>query len=113
MVNVVARVENPYERSDGRPPLAVGLFVDAEILGRRVEDVIVLPRAALRDGDVVHVVDAEDRLRLREVSVLRRHRDEVVISSGLAPGERVSLTPLATPVEGMLVKPVPREEASR
>jgi hypothetical protein len=45
--------------------------------------------------------------------VLRRHRDEVVISSGLAPGERVSLTPLATPVEGMLVKPVPREEASR
>jgi RND family efflux transporter MFP subunit len=113
MVNVVARVENPYQRSDGRPPLAVGLFVDAEILGRRVDGVIVLPRAALRDGDVVHVVDAEDRLRLREVSVLRRHRDEVIITSGLAPGERVSLTPLATPVEGMLVKPVPREEDPR
>jgi RND family efflux transporter MFP subunit len=110
MVNVVARVENPYERSDGRPPLAVGLFVDAEILGRRVEGVTVLPRAALREGDVVHVVDAEDRLRLRAVEVLRRHRDEVVLTGGLAPGERVSLTPLAAPVEGMLVKPVALEE---
>jgi len=106
MVNVVARVENPYQRSDGRPPLAVGLFVDAEILGRTVEDVMVLPRAALHEGDVVHVVDAEDRLRLREVKVLRRHREQVVIAAGLAPGERVSLTPLSAPVDGMLVKPV-------
>jgi hypothetical protein len=70
----------------------------------------VLPRAALREGDVVHVVDAEDRLRLRAVEVLRRHRDEVVLTGGLAPGERVSLTPLAAPVEGMLVKPVALEE---
>ncbi len=110
MVNVVARVENPYERSDGRPPLAVGLFVDAEILGRKVDGVFVLPRAALREGDLVHVIDAEDRLRLREVEVLRRHRDEIVVAGGLAPGERVSLTPLSAPVEGMLVKPVAREE---
>jgi multidrug efflux pump subunit AcrA (membrane-fusion protein) len=111
MVNVVARVEDPYERSNGRPPLAVGLFVDAEILGRTVEDVVVLPRAALREGDVVHVVDAEDRLRLRPVSVLRRHRDEVVLASGLAPGERVSVTPLAAPVDGMLLKPLALEES--
>jgi RND family efflux transporter MFP subunit len=105
MVNVVARVEDPYQRSDGRPPLAVGLFVDAEILGRTVENVVVLPRAALREGERVHVVDAEDRLRLREVSVLRRHRDEIVIADGLAAGERVSLTPLAAPVDGMPVRP--------
>jgi multidrug efflux pump subunit AcrA (membrane-fusion protein) len=110
-VNVVARVEDPYARVDGRPPLAVGLFVDAEILGRTVENVVVLPRSALHEGDRVHVVDAEDRLRLREVEVLRRHREEVVLAGGLAPGERVSLSPLAAPVEGMLVKPVALEES--
>jgi multidrug efflux pump subunit AcrA (membrane-fusion protein) len=111
MVNAVARVENPYEHRDGRPPLAVGLFVDAEILGRTVEGAVVLPRAALHEGDVVHVVDPEDRLRLREVRVLRRQRDEVVISGGLAAGERVSLTPLAAPVEGMRVRPAVLESA--
>jgi len=107
MVNVVARIENPYARSGSRPPLAVGLFVDAEILGRVAEDVVVLPRAALREGDRVHVVDEADELRLREVEVLRRESTRVLIRAGLESGERVSVSPLAIAMEGMRVRPVP------
>jgi RND family efflux transporter MFP subunit len=106
MVHVVARIEDPYARSagDDRPPLAVGLFVEAEIEGQRVEGVVVLPREAMRDETHVLVVDAEDRLHSRSVEVLRRGRDQVVIGSGLAAGERVCVSPIESVVEGMPVR---------
>ncbi len=85
-------------------PLAVGLFVEAEILGREVRDVVVLPRSALRDGDQVFVVDAEGRLRFRDVAVRRRYGSDVVIGQGLASGERVCISSVAAPVDGMRVR---------
>lgn len=104
-VNVVARVVDPFGRVEPRAtPLAVGLFVEAEILGREVRDAVLLPRAALHDGGRVLVVDAESRLHFRSVDVLRVERDEVVIGGGLEPGERVCVSPLPTAVEGMLVR---------
>jgi multidrug efflux system membrane fusion protein len=107
MIHAVARVEKPYVATGGQPPLAVGLFVDASILGHRVDDVVVIPRSAVHDGDVVHVVDAEDRLRIRSIEVLRREQDRVVVRSGLASGERVAVSRLTIPIEGMPVRPLP------
>jgi len=106
MVHTVARVKDPYARGElpGQPPLAVGMFVDAEILGRVVDAVALLPRAVLRDGNQVLVVDDDDRLRFRTVSVLRVTREEIIVDSGLAEGERVCLTPLAAVTEGMRVR---------
>ncbi len=113
MVTAVARVEDPYgaDAASGRPPLAVGLFVQAEIVGHRVEDVFALPRTALREGGRVLVVDAEDRLRFRKVEVLRAERERVVIGAGLAPGERVCVSPLGAVVDGMQVRVVEEEGA--
>ncbi|MEN8181656.1 MAG: efflux RND transporter periplasmic adaptor subunit [Myxococcota bacterium] len=110
MIHAVARVEDPYGRGEdpNRPPLEVGLFVNAEIEGRLVEGVIELPRAALRGGDQVVIVDDEERLRLRPVQVLRRERETVLIRSGIEPGERVCVMPLAVTVEGMMVKALER-----
>jgi RND family efflux transporter MFP subunit len=114
MVNVVARIEDPYGVHEGsdRTPLAVGLFVEAEILGETVSGVFVLPRTALRPGDpmdpdapdAVHVIDAEERLRIRTVEVLRNEPERVVIGAGLAAGERVSISPLPGVVDGMSVR---------
>lgn len=111
MVHAVARVDDPYGRraGDERPPLAVGMFVDAEIAGRSVPDAIVLPRAALRDGKRVLVVDGEDRLRIRDVEVMRAGRERVVLRAGLAAGERVCLSPLEAVVDGMKVRPIAQE----
>ena len=113
-VTLVARVEDPYARSGdgGRPPLAVGLFVDVEIEGRAVEGIVMLPRLALRDGGRVYVVDADDRLRIRRVEVLREDRDEVVIAAGLSAGERVSVSALRGAVEGMAVRVAEAPEGS-
>lgn len=106
MIHAVARVEDPYGRSEDpeRPPLAVGLFVDAEIEGRRREGVVSLPREALRGSDQVAIVGDDGRLELRRIEVLRRNRDRVLVASGIAAGERVASGPLAVAVDGMRVR---------
>jgi len=105
-VTVVARIDDPYGRSQSGPvlPLPVGLFVEAEIEGRKIEDAIVLPTAALRDDGTVYVVDQEGRLHFRNVEVLRNRRDEIVLGGGLRAGERVAITPLRGAVDGMRVR---------
>ena len=113
MVHVVARVEDPYgtqsadhEAPASRAPLAVGLFVQAEIDGPLLEDVLVVPRSAMRGGDDILVVDAQDRLFTRAAQVLRIDRDDVLLRADLAPGERICLSPLQIVVDGMQVRPI-------
>lgn len=92
---------------DGESPLLpVGLFVQAEIRGRRVDQVIRLPRSAMRDNNQVLVVDSDDRIHFRQVSLVRQEHDDVLISDGLKDGELVSISAMQTAVDGMLVKPV-------
>lgn len=111
MVTIVARVDDPYGRSEpGRPPLAVGLFVQAEILGHSITGAIVLPRQAVRDADKVLIVDADDRLRFRQVEPLRADGEIVVLRSGVSPGERVCISPLEAVADGMKVRLVDDED---
>ena len=106
MIHVVARVDDPYGAGAeaGGAPLPVGLFVDAEILGRTVEDVVVLPRAALRDPGHVYSVDAQGRMRRHDVDVIRTRGEEVLVRSDLASGERVCVSDLSVVTEGMQVR---------
>ena len=103
MVHVVARVPEPYDRIDGKPPLSVGLFVDAEILGMSIDNVVVLPRSALRSNNRVFVVDNDNKLEFRTVDILRETEDKIYINGGLVAGERICVSPMDTPVQGMRV----------
>jgi RND family efflux transporter MFP subunit len=106
MVHAVAAVDDPYGRSthSGRPPLAVGMFVQAAIAGRTVDKAYMLPSVALRGGNQVAVVDADDKLRYRLVTVARSERETVIITGGLSDGDIVCISPLDAAVEGMLVR---------
>ena len=106
MVHVVAAVDDPYSpgNNPSRPPLAAGMFVEAEIEGRTVRDVVVLPWAALRGGDRVLIVDESNRLRYRDVEILRSTSDAVLVRGGLAEGELVCISPLDAVTDGMAVR---------
>jgi RND family efflux transporter MFP subunit len=118
MVHVVARVENPYGaprarpedgeavRTDERPPLAVGLFVQAEIAGPPARDAIAVPRSALRNDQQILVVDTDNRIQRRDVEVIRIDREDVLIRLSLAHGERICISPLQVVIEGMQVEPI-------
>jgi len=106
MINIVAQVQSPYQQSDSRPPLAVGLFVEAEIIGKQVDNVFVLPRSALQANEQVYVVTDENRLQFRDVEVIRIVDEDVYVIDGFKRGETISLSTVNNAIEGMLVRPV-------
>lgn len=114
MMNVVVTVADPYGLASGgkggKPPLAVGTFVDVRIEGRLLEDVVTIPRTALRDGSTVWTVDGDGRLAIRKVEILRVEHEEVILSGGLEEGDRVVLTNLTGAADGMKLRIV--EEGS-
>ena len=112
MVNLIAQVKSPYDQSADAPPLTVGLFVEAEIEGESVEDVVVVPRSALRTGNRLHVVNADNRLVFRDVEVIRIAGEAAYIGDGIEDGETICLSAIDSPVEGQPVRPLGRHPAS-
>ncbi len=110
MVNVVVHVERPYDR---RPPLALGLFVSVDIKGVTIEGATIVPRAALRQGNVVWVVDEESRINFREVKVARIQGESVLIREGLKDGEVVVLSTLKAVSDNMAVRVLQEGEGDR
>jgi len=100
MINVIVQVDEPYAK---KPPLAVGLFVEARINGQTIPDGAVIPRSALHAEQIAWVLDG-DRLRYRKVQVARYVNDQAVIMKGLVDGDRVIVTLLDTATDGMKVR---------
>jgi hypothetical protein len=65
------------------------------------EDAIKLDAAWLRGGDQVWVMNADNRLEQRSVQIGYRGDGYVLVTAGLAPGERVVTTPIDAAAEGM------------
>ena len=112
MVNLIAQVAAPYEQGGDTPPLTVGLFVQAQILGREFDRVVTVPRSAVREGDRVHVVAPDGRLEFRDVEVLRRDGETVYLQSGVRDGEIICLTDLVSATEGQRVVPASSPDAT-
>lgn len=106
MINVIAQVDAPYRQTGNRPPLAVGLFVEAEIVGHQVDNIFVLPRSALQQNEQIYVVGDDNRLQFRDITILRSVAEEIYISDGIRPGELICLSPVNNAIPGMLVQPV-------
>ena len=99
MLSVIGQVPaKPSKQST--VPIKVGMFVNATIEGRSFNDIFVIPREKVRDGEV-WVLNNEGILSKREVSVLRYEKDKALISNGFEAGDKVLLTRLDVLVEGM------------
>lgn len=104
LIYALAEVIDPYGAgaSDGMP-LAVGLFVKAEIEGVQSTSAYVMPRIALRNGDEVLVVNADSKLESRKVTVLSTNTEEVFVASGVTTGDKIVVSAVRKVVNGMKV----------
>jgi RND family efflux transporter MFP subunit len=102
----VVQVKDPYGLygTEREEPLRIGTYVNAAIEGRLLESVYVLPRHTLQANNQVWVADQENRLRARAVTVLTTNGDDAYISAGLQPGDRVVITRMENPLNGMAVQ---------
>ena len=99
----IAEVNDPYgsgAASSGMP-MAVGLFVEAEISGREIPAATVISAEALRAGDMVYLIDDDGLLEMRRVEVAHKNAQQVVITGNLGPGEQVIISAIRNPVSGM------------
>ena len=103
----VARIDDPYAmlaEHSSHQPLPMGTFVQAAIEGTVVDDVVQMPRSAVRGNGQVVFVDEEDRLRIRPVEVLRADADYAYVIGGAKAGDRISITAIESPINGLKVQ---------
>ena len=113
LIYAVAEVEDPYGLgSDHGAPLAVGMFVSAEITSVTSQLAFVLPRLALRNTDKVYVINDDNRLEIRTVDVLSTSADTVLVTSGVEAGEKVVTSTIPAAVDGMEVRAITRDQQS-
>ncbi len=103
---VVAKIPEPYRKvaHSERPPLKVGLFVEASIEGKRIESAFRIPRKALRNDHTVYTVNRENRIVFKEVDVYKVDTEWAIITRGIVDGDRICLTPLEYAGMGMEVE---------
>jgi RND family efflux transporter MFP subunit len=115
MARLLVSIEDPLgKRGEGDPglPVLLNSFVNVDIEAPALDDVIEVPRAALREGNKVYVMDGSDRLRIRPVSIAWRKQDAVLVREGLEDGERLITSRVPAPVDGMELRTVEAPEAS-
>lgn len=106
MVRVVVVVDQPYRSADPplRPILQRDMYVRVHLSVDSPEPLLVVPVSAVHQGEV-YVVDEQDRLQRRPVSVAFEERDLAVIGEGLVPGDRLIVDDPVPALGGMDVVP--------
>jgi RND family efflux transporter MFP subunit len=84
--------------------ILLGSYVKVRIAAGFLSDVYVIPREALREGNVIWVQDSENKLQTRKVSVVWRRSNDVLGNADLKQGDKLILSRLQSPLPGMTVR---------
>jgi len=112
MARVLVEIKDPLglnSTEKNRPPLLIGEYVRLEIEGRKLKNVYRLPRTALRDNTRIWLVSKDGKLEIRNVETLWRDAQTVLLTDGIQPGERLIVSDLSKPVNGMQLQVAPQE----
>ncbi len=112
MARVIISVKNPMDVGDGKAPLLLGAYVEADIHGLTLESIIALPRRAVRADDRVWIMQPDGTLGFRRARVVHRGRDQVFIDGGVLPGDQVVVSRISSPVRGMPLRVPDAPEAN-
>ena len=107
----VARIADPYRLHTEGHALPMGTFVTASIQGTAVADVFRVQNTAIRSSNRLLLVDAESRIRMRTVDVIRADSQFTYIT-GLTDGDLVVVSALESPFDGMAVRTSADDEAT-
>jgi RND family efflux transporter MFP subunit len=105
LARLLVAVDDPFclkpENRD-QPQLLMGSYVSAEIQGRTLSSVFPVKWPHLRgENNEVWIMDDEDNLEIRPVQVVFSDVDQVYVTEGLAESEKLIVTDITAPVEGM------------
>ena len=81
-----------------------GVFLKATIPGKIIPNAFVVPRKALYEQEFVYVIENE-RLSYRQVQIVRRQPEYVIVNDGLKDGDLLVVEMLQGVATGMLARP--------
>ena len=111
----IARIDDPFALRSDHPTLRIGQPVVASIPGRTLDDVVAVPRSAVRRLDQVYLVDGSDK-RLRRTTITPVWSDAenlIVPASTFRDGELLATTALVYAPEGTVVTILPDEDVTK
>lgn len=82
--------------------LLIGDYVSAEIQGRVIDDVFVIPRQALHDGHYVWRI-TDNKLYKQAVTVRWTDKQVALITDGLENNDQLNITPVGAVISGTAV----------
>lgn len=103
MAYLVAEIKDPYQlqaTNNNSAPLRFGSYINANILGNYLAKATMLPRYLVVDGKVA-ILDDNSKLHYVEIDIIRQQGSSVVVTNGLANGDRLITSALDYPIEGM------------
>lgn len=111
MYHAIAEIEQPFSNNQ-EAPLLPGLFVEAEIEGKQLSDVVVLPKEVLVKRTNLYTLDKDNKVQLSPVNVLRKQANKVWIQTQLTDDTDILLEKHAVVVPGVEVEPIHANQSS-
>ncbi len=109
MARVMVAIEDPlnfHTNNSEDPKVLLGSYLRAEIQGQEIEQVAKVDRNFVRDGDAVWLLSENNTLEIRPINIVFRGPSHVLISQGLQEGDRLIVTDIPSPTEGMPLRPM-------
>ena len=103
LVYLVAEVIDPYGIQNNHSAIEFGRFVQAKIMGKQVENLMVMPRDLIYQENHALVVE-DGKLVIRDIVIEKMDKRYAYISSGLSEGEQLISTNIKNPLQGTAVK---------
>ncbi|HBO15131.1 MAG TPA: efflux transporter periplasmic adaptor subunit [Porticoccaceae bacterium] len=104
MTFAVVEIKDPRLRAStpSSPPLEIGRFIEAKIRAKVIADVVLIPRHALIQKDLILTVSSENTLQFSRTEVIQTTSNEAILT-GVAKNTRIVTTPVPNAYRGMPV----------
>ncbi len=106
LAKLLVKVKDPLLLGDHgtvKLPLLIGSYVQVDIEGRHLENVVMIARKHIRDGNFIWVMGDNNTLQIKKIEILYKDHERVFVT-GVDKGERLIITNLPVAVEGMAVR---------
>jgi hypothetical protein len=105
MAQLIVEVDDPLsfkKANKSQPKLLIGSFVEVNLLGKVLKEVLAVPRRALRDGRQLWLLNEDDKLQIETVTVLWKNQKSIYIDAkSIVKGARIIITELSSPIPSM------------
>lgn len=103
-ISLVATIYQPFKSRSSLHTLNIGEYLQAEITATTLRNVIIIPSFTIDNEQKISLFD-NGVLKKRKVTLLHQTAQQSIIASkGFSPKDRLIITPLLNPIEGMKIR---------